>query len=138
MVIDMNDSRIGTLEQLRRFLDGMLDVQFAPATEAASRYAHVARVVQRFGYAHLPRPDKQLVLRYLGITSGYGPAQVKRLVARAAAGEPLRRRYLAPPQAFARRYTEADVRLLAAVDSIATATASMAFMVVPRFGRKVL
>jgi transposase InsO family protein len=117
MVIDMNDSRIGTLEQLRRFLDGTLDVQFAPATDAASRYAHVARVVQRFGYAHLPRPDKQLVLRYLGITSGYGPAQVKRLVARAAAGASLTRRYQAPPQAFARRYTEADVRLLAAVDT---------------------
>jgi transposase InsO family protein len=38
-------------------------------------------------------------------------------VARAAAGEPLRRRYQAPPQVFARRYTEADVRLLAAVDA---------------------
>jgi transposase InsO family protein len=117
MVIDMNDSRIGTLEQLRRFLDGTLDVQFAPASDAASRYGHIARVVRRFGYAHLPRADKQVVLRYLGATSGYGPAQVKRLVARALAGEPLVRRYRAPPQAYARRYTEADVRLLAAVDT---------------------
>ena len=117
MVIDMNDSRIGTLEQLRRFLDGTLDVQFAPASDAASRYGHIARVVRRFGYAHLARADKQVVLRYLGATSGYGPAQVKRLVARAMAGEPLVRRYRAPPQAYARRYTEADVRLLAAVDT---------------------
>jgi hypothetical protein len=101
MVIDMNDSRIGTLEQLRRFLDGTLDVQFAPASDAASRYGHIARVVRRVGYAHLARADKQVVLRYLGATSGYGPAQVKRLVARAMAGEPLVRRYRAPPQASA-------------------------------------
>lgn len=96
MVIDMNDSGIGTLEQLRGFLDGTLEVRFAPATDAAGRYGHIARVVRRFGYAHLPRADKQLVLRYLGATSGFGPAQVKRLVARARAGEPLVRRYRAP------------------------------------------
>jgi transposase InsO family protein len=117
MVIDMNDSGIGTLEQLRRFLDGTLEVRFTPATDAASRYGQIARVVRRFGYAHLPRADKQVVLRYLGATSGFGPAQVKRLVARACAGEPLVRRYHAPPQAYARRYTEVDVRLLAAVDT---------------------
>ena len=98
-------------------MDGTLEVQFAPASDAASRYGHIARVVRRFGYAHLPRADKQVVLRYLGPTSGYSPAQVKRLVARALAGEPLARRYRAPPQAYARRYTEADVRLLAAVDT---------------------
>jgi hypothetical protein len=101
MVIDMNDSRIGTLEQWRRFLDGTLEVQFTAATDAASRYAHIARGVQR----------------YLGITSGYAPAQVKRLVARAVTGAPMVRRYRAPPRAFARLYTDADVRLLAAVDT---------------------
>jgi hypothetical protein len=37
MVIDMNDGRVGTLEQLRRFLGGTLDVHFAPASDAASR-----------------------------------------------------------------------------------------------------
>ncbi len=87
MVIDMNDGRIGTLDQLRRFLDGTLDVQFAPASDAASRYGHIAPVVRRFGYAHRPHADKQVVLSYLGATGGYGPAQVKRLVARAMAGQ---------------------------------------------------
>lgn len=117
MVIDMNDSRLGTLEQLRRFLDGTLEVRFTVATDVASRYAHIARMVQRFGYANLPRADKQSVLRYLGITSCYGSAQVKRLVARAVTGAPMVRRYHAPARAFARHYTEADVRLLATVDT---------------------
>jgi hypothetical protein len=49
MVIAMNDGRVGTLEQLRRFLDGTLDVQFASASDAASRYGLIARVVRRFG-----------------------------------------------------------------------------------------
>ncbi len=56
-----------------------------------------------------------MVLHYLRPTSGDGPAQAKRPVARAMAGEPLVRPYRAPPQARARRHTEADVRLLAAV-----------------------
>jgi hypothetical protein len=117
MVIDMSDGRVGTLGQLRRFLDGTLGVQFVSASDAASRYGHLARVVQRVGYAHLPRTDKPVVLRQLGPTSGNGPAQAKRTVARAMAGEPLVRRYRAPPQACARRYSEADVGLLAAVDT---------------------
>jgi len=49
MVIDMNDGRVGTLEQLRRLLGGTLDVDFAPASDAASRYGLIARVVRRFG-----------------------------------------------------------------------------------------
>jgi hypothetical protein len=58
-----------------------------------------------------------VVLRHLRPTSGNSPAQVKRPVARAMAGEPLVRRHRAPPQARARCYTEADVRLLAEVDT---------------------
>jgi transposase InsO family protein len=117
MVIDMNDSQLATLEQLRRFLDGAAPLRLTPLAEVADRYAHIARVVRRFGYARLHRRDKRLVLRYLALTTGYGPAQVKRLVARAAAGQRLRRRYRAPAHPFARRFTPADVKLLATVDA---------------------
>jgi transposase InsO family protein len=50
------------------------------------------------------------------VTTGYACAQVKRLVARALSGQPLVKRYAAPAQAFAQRYTGADVALLAQVD----------------------
>ena len=43
MVIDMNESKLRTLEQLRAFLQGTLEVEFFPAMgqDKAQRYAHI-------------------------------------------------------------------------------------------------
>jgi transposase InsO family protein len=57
-----------------------------------------------------------MVLAYLQRLSGYSRAQVTRLVARWISGKPLVKNYRAPEHAFARRYTAADVELLADVD----------------------
>jgi hypothetical protein len=46
MVTDMNDGRVGTLEQFRRFLGGTLDEHFAPASDAASRRRRCHRSVR--------------------------------------------------------------------------------------------
>ena len=116
MVIDMNDSALGTIAQLRSFLQGTLEVSFAPFANDDARYAHIASVTRRFGYARLSKPDKGVVLRYLAHTSGYSRAQLTRLLARVLDGAPLGKRYRAPAHAFARRYTPADVDLLVAVD----------------------
>ena len=63
MVIDMNDEQLHTLAELQAFLDGTVTVAFAVATEA--RYAFIARIVRRFGYGRLKRPEKAVVLRFL-------------------------------------------------------------------------
>ena len=57
-----------------------------------------------------------MVLAYLQRLSGYSRAQITRLVARWVSGQPLVKHYAAPRQPFARRYTTADVALLADVD----------------------
>ena len=80
MVIDMNESKIRTLEQVRQFLGGTADVQFAFRGDDGARYAHIAEVLRRFGYARRKRAERGLLLRYLGATTGYASAQVKRLV----------------------------------------------------------
>jgi len=67
-------------------------------------------------YRRLGRADKGAVLAYLRRFSGYSRAQVTRLVSRWMAGKPLVKNYRAPEHAFARRYTAADVALLAEVD----------------------
>lgn len=43
----MNESKIRTLDQIRQFLDGTRDVQFAVAGDDQSRYAHIVEVVVR-------------------------------------------------------------------------------------------
>jgi len=116
MVIDMNESQIRTLDQVRAFLNGTLAVEFKPQGDDTARYQHISEVLRRFGYHRLKRAERGWVLRYLRATCGFSRAQLTRLVARAVKGETLAKRYVAPAQAFARRFTDADILLLAKID----------------------
>jgi transposase InsO family protein len=118
MVIDMNESRLHTVAQLRAFLDGTLEVQFSPLNSGSQRYQFISAVLKRLAYARLGRADKGVVLRYLQRTSGYSPQQLTRLVGRARDGTALAKRYRAPIHGFARKFGPADVALLAHTDAL--------------------
>jgi hypothetical protein len=107
MVIDMNDARLQTLDQLRAFLNGTLTIDFSLAP--GERYEFVGRTVRRFGYWRLKRPDKSVVMRFLERVSGYSRQQLTRLVGRVGARAPLVKRYRGSRTSFARTFTEADV-----------------------------
>ena len=112
----MNESQMRTLDQVRAFLAGTLVVEFKALEQDAARYRYISEVLRRFGYQRLRRAERGLVLRYLRATSGFSRAQLTRLVARASVGETLAKHYVAPAQAFARRFTDADIVLLAKID----------------------
>lgn len=116
MVIDMNEAQVHTLEQVRQVLDGTQALEFRRAEDDEGRYGWIESVLLRFDYRQLPRPERGLVLAYLQRLSGYSRAQITRLVSRWTAGKRLVKQYRAPKRAFARRYTAADVALLAEVD----------------------
>ena len=116
MVIDMNDRQLTTVAQLQAFLDGTAAVALAVAP--AERYDFIGRIVQRFGYRHLPRAGKSVVLRFLERVSGYSRQQLTRLVKRGAERRPLTKRYRGSRTSFASIYTSADVRLLAHTDTL--------------------
>ena len=116
MVIDMNEAQVRTLEQVRQVLAGTQAMQFQAAADDTGRYAWIGSVLQRFDYRCLARSERGPVLAYLQRLSGYSRAQITRLVARWSGGQPLVKRYAVPRQPFARRYTPADVALLAEVD----------------------
>jgi transposase InsO family protein len=117
MVIDMNEEQLVTLSQLRQFIEGTTEVEFRRCGKDEDRYRHIEGLVRRFGYARLKRADKGLVVRYLMRTTGYSRPQLVRLLKRARAGG-LKKSYRAPTHGFARRYSEADVALLAATDTL--------------------
>ncbi len=50
MVIDMNETQLKTVAQLRTFLNGTLVVEFQPIGEDSLRYEHIAAVLRRLGY----------------------------------------------------------------------------------------
>jgi transposase InsO family protein len=116
MVIDMNEAQVRTLEQVRQVLEGTQSLEFRQAEDDQGRYAWIESVLRRFDYRQLPRAHRGPVLSYVQRLSGYSRAQVTRLVSRWDAGKRLVKDYRAPAHAFARRYTSADVVLLADVD----------------------
>lgn len=116
MVIDMNEAQVRTLEQVRQVLAGTQALEFRRAEDDEGRYGWIEQVLRRFGYRQLGRGERGAVLAYLQRLSGYSRAQVTRLVARWLTGKPLVKNYRRPVHAFARRYTTADVALLAEVD----------------------
>jgi transposase InsO family protein len=118
MVIDMNESRLNTVAQLRAFLAGTLEVKFHPIRNDAERYGFITAVLGRFAYRRLAKTDKGVLMRYLARVTEYSRAQLKRLVRRRLKGEQLAKRYRAPAAGFARKFTAADVKLLAQTDAL--------------------
>ena len=116
MVIDMDEAQVRSLEQVRQVLEGTQSLEFRRAEDDEGRYAWIESVLRRFEYRHLKRCDRGCVLAYVQRLSGYSRAQVTRLVSRWVGGKRLVKEYRAPEHAFARRYTSADVALLADVD----------------------
>ena len=110
----MDDTEATSLEQIRAFLAGSEDLRFAGQRQEEV-YAWVEKTLVRLQYASLNKPDKGLVRRYICRMTGLSRAQVTRLIA-------LQRRTGRVKAAvyqrtkFAKRYTAADIDLLAYVD----------------------
>jgi len=120
MVINMNEERLGTIEQIEDFLSGSAAIEFSVAGDDGERYGHISRVLQRFDYSQRSKRERGILHRYLQHTSGYSRAQVTRLVARwqgnRLAEVPLSKRYGRPAIPFARKYTPTDIALLVEMD----------------------
>jgi hypothetical protein len=110
----MDDSEAVSLEQIRAFLAGGGEVRFA-GVRRGEVYAWVERTLVRHAYAGLGRADKGVVRQYLARMTGRSRAQVTRLIAgHRKTGQVKTVAYQRIK--FARRYTAADVELLAYVD----------------------
>lgn len=116
MIVTLQTRRLQTLEQVRAFLDGSEALDIAVHQREAA-YAFVAETLAQFGYARLGKADKGLIVRYLCRMTGRSRQQVTRLIAQYRATATVRDRRGPPAKPFARRYTRADIRALAALDA---------------------
>jgi hypothetical protein len=116
MVIDVNESQVRTLERAHQVVAGTQALEFRRAEDDLGRYAWIEAVRRRFGYRQSSRPQRGPVLAYLQHLSGYSRAQITRLVSSWTGGKRLVKQNRTPEDAFARRYTGADVALLSEVD----------------------
>ena len=117
MIVTLQTERVQTLADVRAVIDGndRLDYQF---TDREAAYEFIRRTLVRFDYPTLSKPDKGVIGRYLAKMTGLSRAQMTRLVGQhRATGGVTDRRGGAPARPFERRYTGADIRLLAEADA---------------------
>ena len=117
MIVTLQTQRVQTLEQVHRVAVGEESVQFE-VLERASAYNFIRRTLVQFDYAALGKADKSAVKSYSAKMTGLSRAQLTRLVRQYRHSGHIRdRRGDGPSRPFARRYTAADVRLLAELDA---------------------
>ena len=71
MVIDMNEARLSTIEQIREFLAGTADVAFTVPSEDVKRRRFIATVLKRFRYFRLSKGPRGVLFSYMQRLSGY-------------------------------------------------------------------
>lgn len=104
-----------TIDQLEDFLSGTQAVAFSVISDKDTCYRWIQGELARFRYLGLSRQGKGVVIRYLMKISGYSRQQLTRLIAQYRKTGRLRRRQRTVA-GFKPRYTERDIRLLAAMD----------------------
>jgi len=114
----MNESRLETIEQIREFLAGTADVAFAVPAEEVRRRAFVATVLKCFRYFSLAKGRRGVLFAYMQRLTGYSRQHLSRLIARYRDTQSVRPLNRASRTSFARKYTAADVALLAELDSL--------------------
>jgi len=112
----MDDSQIGTIEQVRRFVAGSGAMKIAIPSKV-ERYKWVLGTLVRFGYLTLKKAERGWLLRYLQQVSGYSRAQITRMVGQYRETGKIERRYCTA-NGFPRKYTLEDLSLLIRLDTL--------------------
>src|ERR1700730_9163308 len=82
MVIDMNEARLDTIEQIREFLAGTADVVFFTTEAQAARHRFVATVLNRHRYFKLSKSHRGVLFAYMRRLTGYSRQHLTKLIGR--------------------------------------------------------
>ena len=115
MILRLDIERVRTLEEVRDFLAGSEPVDFH-FTDRRGAYDFVTRALRRLNYGELSKADKGVVRRFVAKVTGWSRAQTTRLIGQYRKTGRIEDRRRGATRPFQRRYTAADIRLLAEVD----------------------
>ncbi len=104
-----------TLEQIREFVEGSRAVGFA-APKGEGVHEFIERVLRSQQYRRIGRGQKGIVRRFLAKMTGLSRAQLTRWIGRWMKTRRVQRKPACRPS-FPRKYTTADIALLAGVDA---------------------
>lgn len=113
----MTLDKLTTIDQLARFLDGSQVCAYEVQSSPQERYEYIKKILIQFRYHRLSKRDKGVVIRYLMKISGYSRQQLTRLIQQyRETGKCVRKQQTL--RGFSRRYTDADIHLLAKLDEL--------------------
>ena len=104
-----------TIMKLEDFLSGTQAVAFSVISDKDDCYRWIQGELVKFRYLRRSRQGKGVVVRYLMKISGYSRQQLTRLITQYRKTGRIRRRQRTE-SGFKQKYTEQDIRLLAAMD----------------------
>lgn len=113
-MITMNDSELNSPKAIKAFLGGTDKLKFS--VPKPMRYEWMAGTLKRTNYFKLTKKDKGPVREYMELMTGYSWSQLKRLIAQYKEKQWIGQ-CRAPRNTFTKRYTHADVCLLAQTDT---------------------
>ena len=116
--IDMNVSKLETIEHIREFLAGTAEVAFSHPADESARRMFVATVLKRYRYFALSKGPRGVLFAYLQRLTGYSRQHLSRLIAQYRDTQSIKPLNRASRTSFARIYGPADVALLAEMDSL--------------------
>ena len=111
MVITMNDSKLSSIVEVKRFLQesGVIEFKRRSRKEA---YEWIEETLKRFDYLYLSKKEKGLIKKYLQKVTGYSRPQVTRKIREyRETGRVRLKEY--ERNKFERKYTNKDIQLLA-------------------------
>ncbi|MEO8975426.1 MAG: integrase [Casimicrobiaceae bacterium] len=132
MVIDMNQARLDTIEQIREFLAGTADVVFSTTEDQAARHRFVATVLSRHRYFKLSKGHRGVLFAYMQRLTGYTRQHLTKLIGRYRQEHHLHPVTRASRTSFKRRFGPEDIALLAQLDALHNTLSGPATKVVLR------
>lgn len=116
MTLDMNDDNLTTTAQLEAFTTASHGLNFV-GKKRTQKYAWTAKMLQRFWYFGARRKKKTIIKAFIMKMTGYGDAQMTRLIAVMKKTRCIAARERTNAQSFPRKYGAEDIALLAATDN---------------------
>ena len=118
-VIDMNVSRLETIEHIRKFLASTAEVAFSHPADESARRIFVATVLKRYRYVGLPKGSRGVLFAYMQRLTGYSRQHLSRLIAQYRDTQSIKPLNRASRTSFTRIYGAEDVALLAETEGLA-------------------
>ena len=112
----MNVNKLTTVNALEQLLAGTQPVTFRPEDHTQAVYTWIQSTLKKFCYTQMSKSHKGILMQYLIKITGYSRQQLVRLVQQFRdTGKIVFKRKAV--HRFAKKYTSADIRLLAELDN---------------------